>query len=389
MEQVIYIDRRNTNCNKWDILEEKFGAPDLLAMWVADMDFQVPECVREALHKYVDLGAIGYYKVPDSYYEAFINWEEKHHGFQVEKEWIRFSPGVVSAFNWIVQMMTRPEDAIIVMTPVYYPFFGAVENNGRKLITSELLNDEGTYTINFEDFEKKIIDNDVKLFIMCSPHNPVGRVWTKEELEKIFDICNRHDVFVIADEIHQDLLYEDHHNIPAYSVNTRWDKMIAITAPSKTFNLAGAQNSVVMIADEELRKKWDNYVTGIRVIGGNAFGYIAAEAAYAGGEQWWISVRKCIYENYLHLKETLKEQLPEAVVSPLEGTYLAWVDLRRCASSEEVEKIVLEKCKLAVDFGDWFGGEPFKGFIRINLATSLENVQIATQALAENFRQEN
>lgn len=386
MEQVKYVDRRNTNCGKWDSLKEKFGATDLLAMWVADMDFQVPESVREALHKYVDMGAFGYYKVPDSYYEAFINWEEKHHGLKVEKEWIRFSPGVVAAFNWIVQFMTKPEDAIIVMTPVYYPFFGAVENNGRKLVTSELINTNGEYTIDFADFEQKIVDNDVKLFIMCSPHNPVGRVWKREELERIFNICNKHDVFVIADEIHQDLIYEDIHNIPTYTVSDRWDKMIAITAPSKTFNLAGGQNSIVMIADEELRAKWDKHVASMRTESGNAFGYIAAEAAYAGGEEWWISVRERIYGNYLYLKETLEEQLPNAVVSPLEGTYLAWVDLRKCAEASEVEKIVLEKCKLAVDFGDWFGGEKFAGFIRVNLATSLENVEIAAKALVENFK---
>ena len=386
MEQVKYVDRRNTNCSKWDCLEEKFGAPDLLSMWVADMDFQVPECVREALHKYVDMGAFGYYKIPDSYYQAFINWEEKHHGFKVEKEWIRFSPGVVSAFNWVVQIMTKPEDAVIVMTPVYYPFFGAVENNGRKLITSDLINTNGEYSIDFEDFEQKIIENDVKLFIMCSPHNPVGRVWKREELEKIFEICNKHDVFVIADEIHQDLIYGEHHNIPAYTVNKQWDKMVAITAPSKTFNLAGGQNSIVMIADEAIRAKWDEHVSRIRLENGNAFGYIAAEAAYAGGEEWWISVRERIYENYLHLKETLKEQLPNAVVSPLQGTYLAWVDLRKCVEPSEVEKICLEKCKLAVDFGDWFGGEKFVGFIRVNLATSLENVEIAAKALVEDFK---
>lgn len=386
MEQVQYVDRRNTNCGKWDSLQEKFGAPDLLAMWVADMDFKVPECVREALHKYVDMGAVGYYKIPDSYYEAFINWEEKHHGLKVEKEWMRFSPGVVAAFNWVVQIMTKPEDAIIVMTPVYYPFFGAVENNGRKLITSDLINTNGEYTINFEDFEQKIIDNDVKLFIMCSPHNPVGRVWKREELEKIFAICKKHDVFVISDEIHQDLIYGENHNIPAYTVSDSWDKMIAITAPSKTFNLAGAQNSIVMIADEGLRSKWDKHVQSMRTENGNAFGYIAAEAAYAGGEEWWISVRERIYGNYLYLKETLEEQLPNAVVSPLQGTYLAWVDLRKCAEASEVEKIVLEKCKLAVDFGDWFGGEKFAGFIRVNLATSLENVEIAAKALVENFK---
>lgn len=386
MEQLKYVDRRNTNCSKWDDLEGKFGAPDLLAMWVADMDFQVPECVKEALHKYIDIGAIGYYKIPDSYYEAFINWEEKHHGLKVEREWIRFSPGVVAALNWMVQIMTKPEDAIIVMTPVYYPFFGAVENNKRKLVTSELINTNGEYTINFEDFEQKIIDNDVKLFIMCSPHNPVGRVWKREELEKIFDICNKHDVFVLADEIHQDLIYGQNHNIPTYTVNKRWDKMVAVTAPSKTFNLAGAQNSIVMIADEGIRNKWDEHIRSMRTENGNVFGYIAAEAAYAGGEEWWIAVRERIYGNYLYLKETLKEYLPNAVVSPLEGTYLTWVDLRKCVEASEVERIVLEKCKLAVDFGDWFGGEKFKGFIRVNLATSLENTEAAVKALIENFK---
>lgn len=386
IEDIKYIERKNTNCIKWDALQENFKSSNLMAMWVADMDFQVPECVKEALHKYVDIGAVGYYKIPDSYYEAFINWEEKHHGFKPMKEWIRFSPGVVSAFNWIVQLMTEPDDAVIVLTPVYYPFFSAIENNGRKLITSNLINKNGEYTIDFNDFEKKITENNVKMFIMCSPHNPVGRVWTQEELSEIFAICNKHGVFVIADEIHQDLFYGEHHNIPAYTINKRWDKMIAITAPSKTFNLAGAQNSIVMIADETLREKWDKYVSGLHLESGNAFGYVAAEAAYSGGEAWWISLRKYIYENFLYIKENLHKYLPDAVVSPLEGTYLAWIDLSACANPEEIKQIILQKCRLAVDFGDWFGGKDFRGFIRINLATSLENVENATKSLIQNFK---
>lgn len=386
MEELKYVDRKNTNCNKWDNLETKFGKSDLLAMWVADMDFKIPECVREALLKYVEMGAVGYYKVPDSYYEAFINWEEKHYGLKVEKEWIRFSPGVVTAFNWIIQIMTKPEDAIIVTTPVYYPFLNAVDNNQRKLVTSDLINTNGEYTIDFEDFEQKIIDNNVKLFIMSSPHNPVGRVWKKWELEKLLDICRKHQVFVIADEIHQDLTYNGHQNIPAYTVGDHKDMMIAITAPSKTFNLAGAQNSVIMIADENLRNKWDSYIAGMHMENGNAFGYIAAEAAYTGGEEWWLAVKDRIYKNYTYLKETLETNLPNAVVSSLEGTYLVWIDLRKCAEPSKIKEIVLEKCKLAVDFGDWFGGEKFDGFIRINLATSLENVKLAAEALIENFK---
>lgn len=386
MEQLKYVDRRNTNCSKWDNLQAQFGRTDLHAMWVADMDFEVPACVKDALHKYVEQGVIGYYKVPDSYYEAFINWEEKHHGLKPEREWLRFSPGVVAAFNWVVKCMTNPGDAVIVMTPVYYPFFGAVNNNDRKLVTSDLINEKGIYSIDYEDFEQKIVDNNVKLFIMCSPHNPVGRVWKKEELKKVLDICRKHRVFVISDEIHQDLTYDGNENIPAYTIGNYQDMMIVITAPSKTFNLAGGQNSIVMIADEKLREKWDKFVTGVRVLAGNPFGYIAAEAAYAGGEKWYEAVKEQIYKNYCYLRDTLKEQLPDAVVSPLEGTYLTWADLRKCAEPSEVKAIVLDKCKLAVDFGDWFGGERFDGFIRINLATSMANVEIAVKSLIENFK---
>lgn len=385
MEELIYVDRRGTNSAKWDGLADMFGEEGLHAMWVADMDFQVPACVKEALHKYVEEGAYGYYKVPDSYYEAFINWEEKHHGLKVEKDWIRFSPGVVSAFNWLVQMMSNPGDAVIVNTPVYYPFLNAVTSNSRKLITSDLVNTNGSYTIDFEDFEKKIVENEVKVFILCSPHNPVGRVWTAEELKTLFDICRKHNVFVISDEIHQDLVIGDKKQIPSYLIGDYTDMMIALTAPSKTFNLAGGQNSIIIIPDEGLRAKWDTYTEQIRVNSGNPFGYVAAQAAYAGGEEWYESILAQIKENYEYVKNTFAEKLPNVVVSPLEGTYLTWIDLSAYVAKEDMVEFIQKKCRLAIDFGDWFGGERFGQFIRMNLATSLENVKIGVNSIVENI----
>lgn len=386
MEELIYVDRRGTNCAKWDNLKNMFGEDNLHAMWVADMDFQVPGCVKEALHKYVEEGVFGYYAIPDSYYQAFMNWEEKRHGLKTEKEWLRFSPGVVAAFHWLVQIFSEPGDAVIINTPVYYPFSHAVNNNGRKLITSELINSHGTYTIDFEDFEKKIVENDVKIFILCSPHNPAGRVWTAEELKTLFDICRKHQVFVISDEIHQDLVIGDKKQIPSYLIGDYKDMMIAITAPSKTFNLAGGQNSIVMIPDEGLRAKWDAFVQTIRVENGNPFGYIAAEAAYNGGEEWLESVLEQLKDNYAYVVDTFAKELPDVVVSPLEGTYLCWIDLGAYVSADEMKEFIQTQCGLAVDYGDWFGGKQFGGHIRMNLATSLENVKIGVDAIVKNLK---
>ena len=379
MEELIYVDRRNSNCNKWDGQTAMFGEEGLHAMWVADMDFKIPQCVQKALHDYVDFGTVGYYHIPDGYYDAFINWEKAHFNFEVKREWLRFAPGVVAAFNWMLQILTEPDEAVIVMTPVYYPFLQAVTNNERKLITSELVNEDGKYTIDFEDFEKKIIDNDVKAFILCSPHNPVARVWTKEELTKMFEI---------SDEIHQDFVFGDKMQTPSYQATEHWDEMVAITAPSKTFNLAGGQNSFMIIADEKLRARWDDFAKRIRLMTGNAFGFVAAEAAYKGGQEWLDKVKKQIVDNDQYLRELFKENLPEIVVTPLEGTYLVWIDLRAYVKPEDTREFIQKKCRLAVDFGDWFGGEQFNGFIRMNLATSRENVEIGARRIIDGILKE-
>lgn len=383
MEELIYVDRRNSNCNKWDGQTAMFGEEGLHAMWVADMDFKIPQCVQKALHEYVDFGAIGYYRIPDGYHDAFINWEKKHFNFEVKREWLRFAPGVVAAFNWMIQMLTKKEDAVIVMTPVYYPFLQAVTNNERKLITSDLVNENGNYTIDFDDFEKKIVDNDVKAFILCSPHNPVGRVWRKEELKEMLEICHRHHVYVISDEIHQDFVFGDKKQTPSYLMTEHWDEILTITAPSKTFNLAGGQNSFVIIADENLRAKWDDFAKRIRLMTGNAFGFVAAEAAYKGGQEWLDKVKKQIVDNDQYLRELFKENLPKVVVTPLEATYLVWIDLRAYIKPEDTKEFIQKKCRLAVDFGDWFGGDRFNGFIRMNLATSRENVEIGVKRIID------
>lgn len=390
MEKLEFVDRRNTNSSKWDGLNRQFGRDGLHAMWVADMDFKVPQCVRKALSDYVDLGAMGYMAVPESYYEAVMDWEKSVHGYEIKRRWMRFSPGIVAAFHWAVQIFTEPGDAVIVNTPVYYPFFHAVTSNGRKLIKSDLVNDNGRYSIDFEKFRRDIQNNDVKLFILCSPHNPVGRVWTADELKQLLSICRENGVMVVADEIHHDLIAPGTEFVPALQCGEpgEFDNMvIALSAPSKTFNLAAGQNSIVTIPDEKLRRRWDDFSGAISVSQGNPFGYIAAEAAYRGGRDWYDAIIHQIYDvNFSYLKERLAKDLPGAVVSDLQGTYLAWIDMRGVMEPSSVKDAVLEKGKLAVDFGDWFGGEKYDGFVRMNLAAPLEYVEKGADALIASAR---
>jgi len=367
-------DRRGTNCSKWDILSSKYGDPDLISMWVADMDFKAPEEVTRALRKKTDFGIYGYSLTPDGYYRSFIRWEKERHGWDVNRDWIRFAPGVVTGIFWCIHMLTNPGDAVIIHMPVYYPFHHAVEDTGRRLIYSELVNTKGVYTIDFQDFEKKIVDNKVKVFILCSPHNPVGRVWTEEELETMLAICKAHHVTVISDEIHHDLIIGSRPNIPTATVKNGGysDLIITLTSASKTFNLAGMKNSFVIIPGETLRKKFDALVLNLHEDTGNMLGYYAVEAAYTYGRQWLDTVLSVIRDNYEYIRNRIQNELPLAVLSPLEGTYLAWLDLSGYlgkADENGMKHFVQEKARLAVDYGQWFGAGG-NGFIRLNLATS-------------------
>ena len=370
-----YIDRKGTSCAKWDGLEQTFGEDGLLPFWVADMDFKVDSHIEAALKEYIETAAYGYYIAPDSYYDAFIDWEKAEHGLSAERDWIRYSPGVVSGFHIAVQVLTQPGDAVIVTTPVYYPFMHAVSNNGRKLICSELINKDSRYYVDFEDFERKIEENPVKAFLLCSPHNPVSRVWSEKELQHMLEICRHHNVAVISDEIHHDLVFGGSRHTPTLSVAEESDRVIMLTAASKTFNIAAFHNSFVVIRDPQLRDEWDRFISGIRTGSGSPAGYIAAETAYRYGKTWLEDVKETIYGNYVYIKEQFAEHLPEARVTPLEATYLAWVDLGAYVKAEDLEVFIQKKCHLAFDYGSWFGGDNSSTFIRINLATSRENIE--------------
>lgn len=374
-ETVKYRDRKNTDCEKWDGLKEQFGKAELLPAWVADMDFEAPACVQEALRKYVDFNVYGYYKVPEDYWQSFISWERKYHSYQVKKEWIRFVPGVVPAIYWLIQMLTGEGDSVLVMPPVYYPFFHAAEETGRRLIRCPLRCRNGVYEMDTELFKRKIKEEKVRLFILCSPHNPVGRVWTRKELKTILDLCLENHVFVIADEIHQDLITGEREQTAAAAVGSYDSILITLTSAAKTFNLSGCQNGFLIIPDSGLRQRYDETARRLHLTEGGSFGYIAVQAAYQGGRQWLEKVLCLVRDNYVCLKEALSQSLPEAVVSPLEGTYLAWVDLSGAVKKERVKELVQNRCGLAVDFGEWFGGREYEGYIRINLATSRENVK--------------
>jgi cystathionine beta-lyase len=369
-----YIERKQTDSSKWDGLESMFGATDLLPLWVADMDFKVCDSVLKKLKEYLELGVLGYYKESEGYKQSFINWEQTYHNYTVNEEWIRYSPGVVPAINWFIQILTEKNDAVIVLTPVYYPFLDAVKNNGRNLIESDLINEEGSYTINFKDFESKIVENDVKLFILCSPHNPVGRVWKQDELQNLMDICKRHDVKVISDEIHQDIVIGKNEHIPTAIVGDYDSMIVTLTAGTKTFNLASCKNSFVIVSDSEIRKAFDDFVKCIRIPSGNTFGYIAVQSAYEKGRPWLKEILQQIQENYLYIQEIFSKELPLVELSPLEGTYLLWINLGAYVKSEEMQRFIKEKCKLALDFGAWFGGERFNKYVRMNIATSKENI---------------
>ena len=385
MDLIKYVERKNTDCAKWDGLKSTFSRGDLLAMWVADMDFKVPDCVSNALKDYIDMGAFGYYVPPSGYYDAFIEWER--------------------AFNWLVQMLAGEGEAVAVMQPVYYPFMKAVENNGRRLVNCPLLLTETGYSMDYETFEEVLIRENVKAFIFSSPHNPVGRVWERDEIRRMLDICKRHNVFVISDEIHHDLIMSGHEHVPSATAGDTAgaydDILVTLTAATKTFNLAAVQNSIVIIPDEKLRGVWDKFTEGIRITGGNSFGYVAVEAAYKEGRPWLEELLTVIEGNYNCLRRKLEAGLPDVRVADLEGTYLMWIDLSAYmdkiisdaaaaysmdpdaedAAVKAMQHLMEDECGIAADYGAWFGGNEYAGCIRLNLATRRENVEQAAKRI--------
>ena len=378
------VDRKNTNSLKWDALDVRYGDPDLISMWVADMEIKSPKEIIEALKNRCEHGVFGYSYASDEYYSALISWLKENHNFNIEKDWIRFSQGVVTAIYCFINIFTKINDSVLILTPVYYPFHNAVKDNNRKLITSDLINNNGYFTINYEDVEKKIIENDVKLFIQCSPHNPAGRVWKEDELRKMLEICKKHNVLVVSDEIHQDLVLKGNKHIPAATVdNCKYaDNIITVNAASKTFNLAGLTHSNIIISNPKIRENFDLEFKKTNQTEANILGMLATQVGYEKGKEWLENLIDLIQDNYDYLKSELNKNIPDIIVTPLEGTYLAFLDLRKIISVNEVKNFIQDKARLAIDFGESFG-DSFKGFIRLNLATDPEIVKKAVSNIIE------
>lgn len=357
--------RRNTNSYKWDMAKED----GILPMWVADMDFRTAPVVVEALRRRVEHGIFGYTKVPAAYYEAVTDWFARRHGWQIEKDWIIYTSGVVPALSAVIKALTVPGDCVLVQTPVYNCFFSSIRNNGCEVVDNPLIYANETYRIDFVNLERLAANPKVKLLLLCNPHNPAGRVWTREELTRLGEICFRNDVIVVADEIHCELVFEGHTYTPFASISKAFlMNSVTCTSPSKAFNLAGLQIANIISADEYIRMRIDKAININEVCDVNPFGVEALMAAYNEGEDWLEELKRYLWENYNYLKAYFNEYLSEFPVATLEGTYLVWVDcsaLKR--HSKEIVEILLREEKLWVNEGSMYG-KAGEGFIRINIA---------------------
>jgi cysteine-S-conjugate beta-lyase len=363
------IHRKQTASKKWDELKEVFGESDLLPMWVADMDFKSPLPVIEKMIQRVNHGIFGYNFRPDSYYDAIVQWMSDKHQWSIRRNWICYSPGVMTATSLIISHFSEPGDSILIQPPVYAPFSQVIKRNNRKLVTSPLRYDNGRYLIDFDDLQKKL-DKGVKIFLLCSPHNPVGRVWTKDELKQVGEMCLKRNVLVISDEIHADLVYPGNSHTPFGSISEEFSgRSFVCTSPSKTFNLPGIQTANIIIPDRDLREKFETAAGNYYLEASNTFGVVATEAAYREGAEWLEQCLAYVKQNLEFLKDYINQYIPEIRVTESEGTYLAWLDCRGLhIDGKNLENLMIRQAKVAVVSGYTFGSEG-EGFIRINLAT--------------------
>lgn len=359
------IDRRGTNCVKWDSAEN----PDVLPMWVADMDFRTAPPIIEALSRRIDHGVFGYTRVPQSYYESITGWFARRHGWNIDKNWIIYTSGVVPALSAIIKALTMPGDKVLIQTPVYNCFFSSIRNNGCEIVESPLVYADNTYSIDFEDLERKVSDPKVKAMILCNPHNPAGRVWSRDELIRIGEICIRHDVVVIADEIHCELVMPGYENTPFASISEEFSgHCVSCVSPSKAFNIAGLQIANIVCADAGRRAKIDRAININEVCDVNPFGVIALQAAYNEGAEWLDQLLEYIYGNYEYMRRFCEEHLPDFPITKLEGTYLVWMDCRKFGmTSAELEKALIQDAKLWLNAGTMYGRDG-EGFMRWNIA---------------------
>ena len=378
------IDRKGTDSVKWDFNKQIFGREDILPMWVADMDFETPDFITDAVQKRAAHPVYGYTFMSDDYFQAFIDWVKRRHSWEIQKDWIVFSPGIVTAVNAAVMAFTNENDGVIVQPPVYFPFFSSVTNNRRNLLQNQLIYIDGTYQIDFDDLEQKA--KEAKLILLSSPHNPVSRCWTEEELKKLGEICSKNDVIVISDEIHADLILPGFKHKPLASISPELAaNTITCMAPSKTFNVAGLFTSMIIIENEDLRKKYKQVMEEIHLTFGNLFGLVAAQAGYTHGDEWVDEMMAYVDNNFKLVDEFLKAELPNIKMAKAEATYLAWLDFNASGlSDEEIKSKILNDAKLGFSQGSQFG-KGGEGFARMNLGAPKQYVLEALERLKKVF----
>lgn len=360
------IPRRGTHCVKWDAPQEE----GVLPMWVADMDFRTAPAIIEALQRRVSHGIFGYTKVPAAYYEAVCSWFERRHQWTIDPSHIIYTTGVVPAVSAVIKALTEPGDHVIIQTPVYNCFFSSIRNNDCEISANALTYRDGRYTIDFDDLERRAADPRARVLLLCNPHNPSGRVWTRDELQHVADIALRHDLWIISDEIHCELTYAGHDYTPMATVSPEavLPRLISCVSPSKAFNIAGLQIANIITANDELRRRIDRAININEVCDVNPFGIEGAMAAYNEGADWLDDLRSYLWDNYILLRERLSAEAPHCTMPPLEGTYLPWIDCRATGlTSAELNDRLLHEQKLMINPGTIYGPEG-EGFIRLNIA---------------------
>ncbi len=377
--------RRGTNCYKWDEPEEEGVIP----MWVADMDFPAAPAIQEALQKRLNHGVFGYTIVPDSYYDAITSWFSRRHGWQIEKDWIHYTTGVVPAVSCTLKALTLPGENVLVQTPVYNCFFSSIKNSGCNITESPLKRQEDTYIIDFEDFERQCADEKTTVFLLCNPHNPGGRVWKKDELERMNDICMKHHVRVVSDEIHCELVMPGNTFTPFASVSEACrDNSIILNSPSKSFNIAGLQIANIICKNPTWRRRINRAININEVCDVNPFGPVALQAAYNESGEWLDELNQYLWENYQTLKQFFSKELPQVEVFRLEGTYLVWIDITATGlTSDEATEKLLKEGKVMVSSGTLYGKQAGEGFLRLNIACPRSVMMEGLKRIADTFLQ--
>jgi cystathionine beta-lyase len=374
------INREGTQSVKYDFRGKIFGNTGVMPMWVADMDFKTPDFIINAIHKRLEHEILGYSHIPSSFYDSVVKWNKRRHNWSIKPEWISFTPGVVPALNLLIMAFTRPGDHVIIQPPVYFPFFSAVENHGRKLVTNPLRYETGAYTMDFSDLEAKI-DANTRMLILCNPHNPTGNAWSPDILMQLGEICIKNKIVLISDEIHADLIFDGHRHTPTASLS---DDIAGITitcmSASKTFNLAGLSTAYLVIPDHQMKMQYEKVLDLVHVGEGNIFGFVAAEAAYTHGDDWLNQLMDYLAGNRRLLEDFITRYLPMIRVIPCQATYLIWLDCRELdMPPADLKSFMIHEAGLGLNDGRQFGKEG-EGFQRINIACPR---QILYEALAK------